>query len=376
MKKPVRVLQFGTGNFGRGGQSTIVLNFGMMVDNKKVIFDYYVDKISDEKYIEIIEKKGGKIFVSKFSKKKLFLIRIKKFFEINKIIKNYEIIHINTDNAFSPFVIGILGKINGVKKIIIHSHSTGTNRKKGKALLQNILKLFLPLIGNKFLSCSKQAAEWLYPQKYQNKVKIINNGINTEKYKFNLEKRNYLRKGMSLENKFILGHVGRFSYPKNHEFLIEIFNEIQKVEKESVLLLIGNGELEQKIKKQVKKLKLEDKVIFLGTTDKVEDYLQIMDVFVFPSRFEGLGLVAIEAQATALKVIASDRIPLEAKLSDYLEYVPLNKSSKEWAEKILEYKNGYERMDISKLIERKGYSIRNSAKELEKIYLGEKIEEN
>ena len=134
-------------------------------------------------------------------------------------------------------------------------------------------------------------------------------------------------------------------------------------------MLIGNGELEKKIKEQVKKLKLEDKVIFLGTTDKVEDYLQIMDIFVFPSRFEGLGLVAIEAQAAALKVIASDRIPLEAKLSDYLEYVPLNKSSKEWAEKILEYKNGYERIDISKLIERKGYSIRNSAKELEKIYL-------
>lgn len=369
MKEPIRVLQFGTGNFGRGGQSTIVLNFGMMIDNKKVIFDYYVDKISDEKYIEIIEKKGGKVFISKFSEKKLFLMRVKKFFEINKIIKNYKIIHINTDNAFSPFIIGILGKINGIKKIIIHSHSTGTNQKKEKVLLHNILKLFLPLIGNKFLSCSKQAAEWLYPKKCQNIVKIINNGIDTEKYKFNLEKRNYLRKKRSLENKFILGHIGRFSYPKNHEFLIEIFNKVQKIKKESVLLLIGNGELEKKIKEQVKKLKLEDKVIFLGTTDKVEDYLQIMDIFVFPSRFEGLGLVAIEAQAAALKVIASDRIPLEAKLSDYLEYVPLNKSSKEWAEKILEYKNGYERIDISKLIERKGYSIRNSAKELEKIYL-------
>ena len=236
-------------------------------------------------------------------------------------------------------------------------------------LKHNILKKILPLMTDEFLACSKLAGEWLYPEKYLDRVKIINNGIDIEKYKFNLEIRNQLKKEMNLEEKFVLGHIGRFSYSKNHKFLIEIFNEVQKIEKESILLLIGNGELEEKTKDQVKQLNLEEKVIFLGTTDKVESYLQIMDVFVFPSQFEGLGLVAIEAQTAALKVIASDKVPLEAKLSDYLEYFSLNKNSKEWAEEILKYKNSYERKDMTKEIEKVGYSIKSSAKELEKIYL-------
>ena len=126
--------------------------------------------------------------------------------------------------------------------------------------------------------------------------------------------------------------------------------------------------MENKIKEQVKKLNLEKKVIFLGTTDKVEDYLQVMDIFPFPTRFEGLGIVAIEAQAAALKVIASDKVPKEAKISDYLEYFSLEKNSKEWAKTILEYRNGYERKNMVKEIEKAGYSIQNSAKELEKIY--------
>lgn len=371
MEKPIRVLQFGAGNFGRGGQSTIVLNFGMNTDNKKIIFDYVVNIISDEKYIDIIGEKGGKVYLLN-SKKRNFYNKVKDIFSMNRIISknNYKIIHINTDNAFIAFIIGILGKINKVSKIIIHSHSTGTNQNKIKILFHNISKFFLPFIGDEFLACSNPAGEWLYPKKYLDKVKTINNGIDIEKYKFNLEKRKQLRKEMNLENKFILGHIGRFSDVKNHKFLIEIFNEVQQIEKESILLLIGNGELEQKIKEQVKKLDLKDKVIFLGTTNKVEDYLQIMDIFIFPSKFEGLGLVVIEAQAAALKVIASDRIPKEAKLTDYLKFLSLEELPQKWAEEILKYRRGYKRIDTRKEVEKAGYSIKLSAKELEKIYLG------
>lgn len=368
MKKPIRILQFGTGNFGRGGQSTIILNLGMKMNNEEFIFDYYVNEISDEKYIDIINEKGGKVFISKFSKIN-FITRIKKFIEINKIIKGYKVIHINTDNSFFPFVVGIIGKINKVEKIVIHSHSIKFNGKILRVIGHRILKFFLPLIGNEFLACSKKAAKWLYPRKILNKIKIINNGIDVEKYKFDLKKRKELREKMNLKNKFVLGNIGRFSYVKNHKFLIEIFNEIQKKEKESILLLIGNGELEHEIRKQVEQLNLKDKVIFLGITDKVEEYLQIMDVFIFPSNFEGLGLVAIEAQAAALKVIASNNIPEEVKLTDYLEFLSLKKSQKIWCEKILQYKNNYERKDTSKIIEKKGYSISNSVKNLKEVYM-------
>lgn len=370
MAKVKRVLQIGTGNFGRGGLSTIVLNFGLNQDSNKIIFDYLIEgNISDEKYKIEIEKKRGRIFEIKTKNKLKRIYFFIKFFKKYK----YKTIHIHVSLArIKTIIIQVLFKMYGGKRVILHSHSTGIDINKGNkkiALLRhNILKRILPLMTDEFLACSKLAGEWLYPKKYLNKVKIINNGIDIEKYKFDLEKRKQIRKKMNLENKFVLGNIGRFSYQKNHEFLIDIFNEVQKIEEESILLLIGNGELENRIKEQVKELKLEEKVIFLGTTDKVEDYLQIMDVFPFPTRFEGLGIVAIEAQAAALKVIASDKVPEEAKISDYLEYFSLEKSSKEWAKKILEYRNGYERKNMVKEVEETGYSIQNSAKELEKIY--------
>ena len=371
MNKSQRVLQIGTGNFGKGGLSTIVLNFGLNQDPNKIIFDYLVmDKVHDKKYKIQIENKKGKVYELKTNNKLKRLYLLKKFFKENK----YEIIHIHISQCkISTLIIQFLYKIYGGKKIILHSHSSGIDINKGSikiALLKhNIFKRILPLMTDEFLTCSKLAGEWLYPKKYLDKVKIINNGIDVEKYKFDLEKRNQLRKEMNLENKVILGTVGRFSYQKNHEFLIKIFNEVQKIEKESVLLLIGNGELEQKIKEQVKELKLENKVIFLGTTNKVEDYLQIMDIFLLPSKYEGLPIVGIESQASGLKCFFSKNITKELKITDLCGFLDINISPKEWAEQILKYKNTYERKDITKEIEKAGYSIKSSAKELEKIYL-------
>lgn len=371
MNKSKRILQIGTGNFGRGGLSTIVLNFGLNQNSNKIVFDYLIlNRTSDEKYKVQIENKKGKVIELKEKSKLKRLYSLIIFFKENK----YEIIHIHISQAkIGTLIIQFLFKICGGKKVILHSHSSGIDINKGNrkiALLKHyILKRILPLMTNEFLSCSKAAKEWLYPKKYWSRVKIINNGINIEKYKFDLKKRNQIRKEMNLENKFVLGHIGRFSYSKNHKFLINIFNEVQKIEKESILLLIGNGELEQEIRKQVEQLNLENKIIFLGTTDEVEEYLQIMDVFIFPSKFEGLGLVAIEAQTAALKVIASDKIPKEVKLTEYLEFLSLNESEKKWAEKILRYRDYYKREDMRDKIKKAEYSIKQSAKKLEEIYL-------
>lgn len=376
MNKPKRILQIGAGNFGRGGLSTIVLNFNLNQNKEKIVFDYILENgISDEKYRKIIEEYNGKIYEIPNNKKGR-LNRMKFYLKLAKFLRKskYEIIHIHLSVVTLRTVIyQILGKFLGNSKIILHSHSTGIDMNKGnrdKVLIKhNILKRIQPLLADEFLACSRLAAEWLYPQKYLDKVKIVNNGIDIKKYQFDSKKRNELRQRINLKNKFVVGNIGRFSYQKNHEFLIKIFNEIQKIEKNSVLLLIGNGELEGKIKEQVKILGLQDKVFFLGVTDRVEDYLQVMDVFCFPTRFEGLSVVSIEAQAAALKVLISDNVSLEAKLTEYLEYFSLDKSPKEWAEKVLEYKKWYERKDVSELIKEKGYSIEYSAKVLEKIYL-------
>ena len=375
MEKEIRVLQFGTGNFGRGGQSTIIYNFGMELAKKNIIFDYFIDKISDPLYEKKINEVGGKVYNLNIYNKNL-ITQIKKLIYLNKILtkEKYKIVHLNTSNIYSATVLVIFFKIKKIEKIIIHSHNTGVViTKKIKILIHNLLKNIIFSVGDEFLACSELAAEWFYPKKYMDKIKIINNGIDVKKYKFSMETRKNIRKKLNLENKFVIGNIGRFSYQKNHEFLIQIFNEIQKIKENSILLLIGTGELEHKIKEQIENLQLRDKVLFLGITNEVEKYLQAMDIFCFPTRFEGLGIVAIEAQAAALKVIVSDRVPLEVKLTKYLEFFSLENSAKEWAEKVLEYKDGYLRNDTSKEIIAKGYSLQGVARILEKIYLGSTV---
>lgn len=374
MEKTVRVLQFGTGNFGRGGQSTIVYNFGMELAQKNIIFDYFIDKISDPIYEKRINELGGKVYNLNIKKKNI-ITQIKKMLYLNKILskEKYKIVHLNSSNIYSAIILVIFFKIKKIEKIIIHSHSTGIAiTKKIKILIQKLLKNIIFLLGDEFLACSKLAAEWFYPQKYLDEIKIVNNGIDIKKYKFSMETRDIIRRELNLEKKFVIGNVGRFSESKNHKFLIEIFTEIEKQEKKVILLLIGEGELKKQVKIQVEELKLQNKVIFIETTNEVEKYLQAMDVFCFPTKFEGLGIVAIEAQAAALKVIASDKVPLEAKLTEYLEFFSLDKSAKEWAKKVLEYKNGYKRKDMSKEIRNKGYSIKDSVEILERIYLENK----
>ena len=294
---------------------------------------------------------------------------IKSFFEQHN---DYKVVHLNSTSK-NYMVLKYAKKI-GVPIRIAHSHSIEFQTKNiFKKMFGNLLKPKLKKYATNFFACSEEAGKWLFGNKVVNssKFEVIRNAINIDKFRFNEQKRKQIRKQLNIkEDTLIIGNVGRFVELKNHIFLIDIFNEIHKKNSNSKLMLVGSGKDENKIKEKVALLNLNEYVMFLGFKNNPNDYMCAMDIFVFPSKFEGLGLVLIEAQASGLKCYASkDVIPIDAHVSDLLEFISLQKSATEWANSILSLNN--ERKDVIREIKENGYDINDTVKKLEKIYTNE-----
>ena len=215
------------------------------------------------------------------------------------------------------------------------------------------------------------AGEWLFTKKQieNNKVKIINNGIDVKRFTFNTEKRQEIRTKLNLnDEQIVFGHIGRFGEQKNHTFLIDIFEEIYKNEKNAILLLVGNGELEDSIKESVKQKGIDNQVIFYGITNKTDYLFSAMDIFLLPSLFEGNPVVGVEAQTSGIKCFFADTITKKANITDLVTFIPLEEGAKKWAEIILKNKN-YERQEQTKNIVKAGYDIENISKTLKEIYM-------
>ncbi|MEK5214649.1 glycosyltransferase [Psychrobacillus sp. FSL H8-0487] len=198
---------------------------------------------------------------------------------------------------------------------------------------------------------------------------LIKNAIPAKEYIYNDKIRKEVRTQYGLEKKFIIGHVGRLSYSKNHEFLLKIFVNIHEKNKDAILLLVGDGELRNDIEKKIEELGLKEHVILTGVRNDISRLLQAMDVFVFPSHFEGLGIVAIEAQASGLPCVISDTIPQEALITNDIKQVSLNVGVEVWAETILNYKDSFNRKNTYQEINNAGYDIKEESSKLEQLYL-------
>ena len=238
-----------------------------------------------------------------------------------------------------------------------NANITGSIKKK---FLNSIFSFLPKIIPNVKIAPSTEAAEFVFGKKLvkKGKVQILPNGLDYDKFEFNEKIRLELRKELNISNKLVFGHVGRFNVQKNHKFLIEIFKEIHDKNKDSILLLIGEGELENEIKEQVSRLNLNSCVKFLGAQADVSKYLMAMDLMVFPSFFEGMPNVIIESEATGLRCVLSDSITKEADITGLLEYVSLKKDAKEWAE--ISLKNiKYKRKSYKKEFEKNSYLIQD-----------------
>ena len=363
--EPVHIAQI-MGKWIGGGVESVIMNYYENIDRTKFQFDFICDDDSTNIPYEKIEKLGGKvILVPPYQKVFKYIKTLKKIFKEN----NYKIVHSNI-NTLSVFPL-YAAKKAGVPVRIAHSHSTSNKKEWKKNAVKNVLRPFSKKNANVYFACSELAARYLFGNKTfeEGKVTIINNAINLEKFKFNQGKREKLRKELKIkDDEFVVGHIGRFVSQKNHTFLIDIFNELRKENNKAVLLLIGQGPLQDQIKEKVRELGIEDSVRFAGQVDNASDYYNAMDVFVLPSLYEGLPVVGVEAQANGLQCYFSTDMTKETKVLKKTKFISLNEGAKKWAKNILNEKNNRTE-DTKEEMTEKGFNIIKEADKLKKIYL-------
>lgn len=356
--KETRILIVATTRLGYEGITSVIMNYYRNIDKTIFQFDFVIGRGIENWVKEEIISSGGSVYeLSSRDKKTLNYIK-----ELSKIIKSnkYEIIHVH-GNSGTMYLDLHIAKINGVPVRIAHCHNSTCKHK----LIHYILKPFLNREITHAFACSDLAGKWIYNKPYT----VINNGIQVERFLFNEKIRKKYREELDIKDNFVLGNIGHFSYQKNHEFLLDIFYEVFKLNSKSKLMLIGDGKLREEIINKIKKLGLEESVLILGKRDDADKLIQAMDIFVFPSRFEGLPVALIETQASGLKCIVADTITREAQITGRVEYISLDEKGEYWAEKIVNIKSPYIRDDVySKFINSK-YNIKNETEKLKEIYL-------
>lgn len=364
MKEPIRVLQI-IGIVAGGGVEAVIMNYYEHIDRTKVQFDFIVHNDNKIDITQKVEAMGGRVYkVTPYYKNPIAFMH-----GIYKVIRNhhYRIVHsnMNTLSAFSLFA----ARAAGAPVRILHNHSTSSPGETKRNIMKFILRPFARLFANHYLACSLLAGEWMYGRKMMDsgKVTIVNNAIDLKKYAFNPQKRKILRKELGLTDEFVIGHVGRFMFQKNHVFLLVAFAAALKKKPHMVLLLIGDGPLRPKIEEKVQQLGIGAQVKFLGLRSDVQDLYNAMDLFVLPSHYEGLPVVGVEAQANGLPCLFSTAVTRETKLTKNAAFFDLLQGAERWAEKIVSY-TGERNQEVEKEMREAGFDIDASALQLEHMY--------
>lgn len=352
-----RVLIVTTTNLGFNGITSVIMNYYRNIDRNKLQFDFAIGEEIHETIAKEIEELGGKIYQLSSRKKRTikFLKELKQLVKENK----YQIVHVHGNSGTLYFDIHALKKA-GVPVRIAHSHNSTCNHK----IIHKLLKDKLNKEMTYGIACSKLAGDWLFNKDYI----IINNGIDIDKFKFNEQVRKEYRKKFNIEDKFVIGHIGHFSYQKNHEYLVRVFSEVVKRKPNSILMLLGDGKLRNDIENQIEKLGIKENVLLLGKREDSAELMQAMDVFVFPSRFEGLPVVLVEAQASGLKSIVADTVTNECEIMDNIIFLGLDNYEK-WIEEILLSCKKYRRDNVEEIMKKSKFNIRKQTYKLEEIYL-------
>ena len=347
-------------SLGSGGVEQILYNYYKNISKNNIVFDFIVHGYEEGVLEKKFEELGSTIY-HVVPKKERFITNLK---QIKNIIynNNYDIVHCHQN--FSSIIPLFLAYKKGVKVRIAHSHvSMGK-----KSIYNKILSSGINYFANYYFACGENAAKYLFGEKLyiKNRIYIMKNAISLEDFHYDIDLRNNMRNTLNLQHKFVLGHVGRFSEEKNHEFMIELIKKLENKFEDIILILIGEGNLEENIKEKVEKYNLSDRVQFLGRKQSVSKYMQAMDVLLLPSYYEGFGMVLLEGQGVGLKCIASDTITRDSKITNDLIFKQLKLD--EWEKSIIEYYGGYYRKDNSIKLNEAGFNIKNSSKKLEEYY--------
>lgn len=353
------------------GSTNVIYHMSQVLREEGIIFDYLALKGIDEETRRQIEALGGVVYDFPDSPHKNPALRQWDFLKsFKRFLKEhpYKVLHWDTENPLKSLQV-VQAKKAGVLGRIIHSHAAAV---QDVSWISNFVcgcfRIFFKRSATDYVACSTEAANWMFPGNIRRKKKytILKNGIAPERFAYSESERMTVRKKLGWDDALVLGHVGRLSPIKNHKFLLQVLCKLKEMNIDARLLLVGEGELKEELQNQVHSLGLDRDVCFAGATGQVETYLQAMDVFLFPSVKEGLGIAAIEAQAAGLPCVMSTGVPKEAKVLSCVEYCQLDE--KIWADTILRLKEHRLYEDCSGQIRQQGYDIADSAKKLGDIY--------
>ncbi len=352
------------GGMGRGGAPSFIINNLKKIDTSKIQFDFLV-RNNNCVFTDIIEDKGGHVFVVPAFPQHLLgnYKQTRAFFKEHA--NEYQAVHVHA-NALIYILPLILAKKHGIRKIILHSHNTQSNAGFGK-YIHCFNRLFVSKLANVFLACGIDAGKWMYGDK---KYEVINNAVDVDHFAYNEKYRNEIRKEIGVSDEtFVIGNVGRFEQAKNHDFLIDIFNDYLKINPNSLLLLPGEGSLWQKMKDKADKLGISNNIYFAGVRSDIHKLYSAMDMLLMPSLFEGLPFVAIEAQCSGLKCLLSTNVTSEATITDLCISESLQSDTKVWCDliEIIREKKVI-RQEFAKIVSEKKYDINYTANRLCEIY--------
>ena len=322
------------GSMDAGGAETFLMKIYRQLDKTKYQMDFAVATSKKGYYDDEILAKGGKIYLITPKSNGI----IKNFSSIKRLVreKSYQYVLRTSQHSLSALEL-LAAKLGGAKVRVFRSSNSNTTSGSKKQMLLHKACIFMPaLFANVKIAPSTEAAEFMFGKDCIKKGKafLLHNAIDLDLYKFDKEQRAKYRNEFNIENKLVIGHIGRFNQQKNHKFLIDIFDEVLKRINNAVLLLIGKGELEEEITQQINKLGISDKVIFTGVRSDIPQLLSAMDVFVMPSFYEGMPNTIIESQATGLSCVISDTITKEANITGLVRYISLNDTAQTWAEEV------------------------------------------
>lgn len=369
-----RILQVNIDNNGGNGAFSLVYNlYEVLCD--QYIFDFFtMGNFIASKEVINIKKNGGQVFSGNLRRSRLLghimlPFYFYKFLETHK----YDIVHIHSEVAYKHFLYALPARLAGTSKIIIHSHSNNVDgdKRELKRIFHHIFKPLVCALGTDYIAISPETAAWMFSNKVRSgsHFHYLTNGINPRKYIFNDSIRSYMREKLNISSdKIVIGHVGSLKKVKNQQMLIRLLLYCNSIENKYELVLVGDGNDYEMLHDIAVNLHQLDSIHFLGSRDDVPDILQAMDVFCFPSLFEGVPMALIEAQAVGVPVIASENINQDIKINENVEFLPIGTNYKEWKTHIDE--------NVNKHLHEKGYyniaksrfNINNSASKLNDIY--------
>jgi glycosyltransferase involved in cell wall biosynthesis len=360
-RRLVKILRLGLKN-SVGGVEKIIYSFIERIDRQKIHFG--IVAAYDGVYLrEGFEAMGSAVY-------DLPDPNVHPFFHACKLIRlinneHYDIVHINMVTAANSIQV-FAARMSKCRRVIVHSH----NSRVQSGIIRNILhfwgKLFISCLATDFFACSKEAARHLF---YRHDFVMVRNAIDVKRFLYNDMARVYIRNKLKLtEDTMVVGNVGRFEIQKNHLFLLDIFSKLLLLNPRAVLLLVGEGSLENRIREKAAKSGIEKNIIFYGTAENVQDIYSAMDILVMPSLYEGLSIVGVEAQASGLPIIASDVISREMAITDSVAFLGLSENPSLWADMILKNSGRKYKEDIIRIVSEKGYDISVESKLLESRY--------